>query len=185
MSEQGAGQGNPPPGWYPDPDRPGNRRWWDGLTWTDFSEPMEGAGQEPGAPGSSAPSDPGSTPAYGPPPGSYGGPPAAYGGAPGGYGGTTGFAGGAAGAGPAPAIDTWLWQSIVATVLCCLPLGIPGIVFASQAQTEINNRNYPLAQEKAKQAKTFTLISGGLGLLMWFGWIGLFFLPFMLIPMGV
>lgn len=60
-------------------------------------------------------------------------------------------------------VDTWLWQSIVATLLCCLPLGIVAIVFASQAQSAMNAGNMGEAQAKAKQAKTFTLVSVGLG----------------------
>ena len=164
MAGYGTGQGGPPPGWYPDPDRPGNRRWWDGLAWTDFSEPLDA-------------SDGGAAPSGGPPPH-----PTTSGGgySPGGGGfaaaGTTGPAGAS---GTAPNIDTWLWQSIVVTVLCCLPLGIVGIVFSSQAQTEISNRNYAVAQQKAKQAKTFTLIGGGIGLLSWLVMFGLFWLPFM------
>lgn len=62
------------------------------------------------------------------------------------------------------AIDTWLWQSIVATVACCMPLGIPAIVFSSQAQAAINMGNLAEAQRKADQAKTFVLIAAGLGL---------------------
>ena len=205
MSGSDAGQGQPPPGWYPDPDQPGNRRWWDGIAWTDFSEPVDPSGTGPasgghgdhagpdaggdagsqdlGQPGGPQGGQPGGPPG-GHPGGSPGGQgPAQVSGSPGAHVGGPTFAG-AGPVGPAPNIDTWLWQSIVATVLCCLPLGIPGIVFASQAQTEKNNGNYPLAREKAKQAKTFTLISAGLGLLMWFGWIGLFFVPFMLMPMG-
>jgi hypothetical protein len=38
-----------------------------------------------------------------------------------------------------------------------------GIIFASQAQTELGRGNYGEAQEKAKQAKTFTIIGFALG----------------------
>src|SRR5947209_5148729 len=42
------------PGWYPDPWRPGQRRWWDGTGWSDHT-------WDPAAPSSAAP--PTSTPA--------------------------------------------------------------------------------------------------------------------------
>jgi hypothetical protein len=29
----------PPPGWYPDPTRPGQLRWWDGLDWSEHRRP--------------------------------------------------------------------------------------------------------------------------------------------------
>lgn len=184
MSDQGGG--NPAPGWYDDPERPGNRRWWDGTAWTDHSEPIAGpgpagtsgaSGTPSGAPAAGGPpagaqppggQPPGAQPPVARPPGAQ--PPSATGPA---------FATAGGPAAGAPNIDTWLWQSIVATVLCCLPLGIPAIVFASQANTEVTNGNYALAQDKAKQAKTFTLIAGGLGLLFYIGWASLFFLPFM------
>ncbi len=133
------------------------------MGWTNHSEPIAG-------PGGAGPGGAGTPPGGSPPGGASGGPPAGTG-AP-----TFAAAGGGA---VAPKVDTWLWQSIVATVLCCLPLGIPAIIFASQANTEVSNGNYALAQDKAKQAKTFTLIAVGLGLLLWIGWVSAFFLPFM------
>ncbi len=75
----------------------------------------------------------------------------------------------------------WLWQSIVVTILCCLPLGVVGIIFASQANTEIGLRNWAAAQEKAKQAKTFTIIGFVLGLVAYLGSFGFLFVPFFFI----
>jgi len=123
--------GSPQPGWYPDPQVPGQQRWWDGSGWTDQTAPLAG-----GQGGVASQQPAGGQPAYAA--GAYGG------------------AGGAK-------IDTWLWQSIVATLLCCLPLGIVAIVFSSQAQSAMNVGNMAEAQAKAKQAKTFTLIAVGLG----------------------
>lgn len=121
-------QGNPQPGWYPDPQVGGQQRWWDGQGWTDHTAPLAGQG--------------------------------------------AGAMGAGAGAGAAGVkVETWLWQSIVATVLCCLPLGIVAIVFSSQAQSALNVGDLATAQAKAKQAKTFTLISAGaalLGVVVWF-----------------
>lgn len=46
------------PGWYPDPEQPGNIRWWDGMTWTNNSRPA-GPSEESGPP--SAPPGPSPT----------------------------------------------------------------------------------------------------------------------------
>ncbi len=59
--------------------------------------------------------------------------------------------------------DTWLWQSIVATVLCCLPLGIAGIVNAAKANSLVGAGDMAGAQAAAAQAKKWTLWSVGVG----------------------
>lgn len=81
-------------------------------------------------------------------------------------------------AGPAPrdastgqGPDTWLWQSIVATVLCCLPAGIVGIVHAAQAQGAVGAGDHALAREKAAKARTWTLVSVALGVAVLVIWL--------------
>ena len=59
----------------------------------------------------------------------------------------------------ASAPNPWLWQSIVATLLCCLPLGVAGIVYASRSQTAWASGDAAGAQQAAKTAKTLTLVS--------------------------
>ena len=52
----------PPANWYPDPEVPGQQRYWDGAQWTEHRAP--GAGEGPGDAGATASPDPsaGSTP---------------------------------------------------------------------------------------------------------------------------
>lgn len=61
-------------------------------------------------------------------------------------------------------VDSWLWQSIVATLLCCLPAGVVGIIFASKAQSAAAAGDIAGAQQAAKTAKTWTLVAFGFGL---------------------
>lgn len=70
--------------------------------------------------------------------------------------------------------STWLWQSIVATLFCCLPLGIVGIVYAAQAQSAVSGGRYGEAREKGDKARTWTLVAVGAGVLAWIAWIALF-----------
>jgi hypothetical protein len=144
MAEGHDGGSNPAPGWYPDPENPGNRRWWDGIAWSAFSEPLGGGTSISPATGSSVTPVSPSGPAGGPPPGSF--PPAAASGPQAG----------------APTVDPWLWQSILATLFCCLPLGVVGIVFASQSQSAMSVGQYDVARQKARTAKLCTLWSVGL-----------------------
>lgn len=134
MSDGGSPQA--PAGWYPDPDVPAQRRYWDGTRWTEHTAPGPGSSSRPaesGPPRAAVPQ------------------------------------GGWQTAEAAP--STWLWQSIAATVLCCLPAGIVAIVYAAQAQGAVNTRDYALAREKADKARTWTLVSVGVGLVFALLWL--------------
>lgn len=39
-----SGTAQPPPGWYPDPEVAGHRRYWDGARWSEHVEPEAGPG---------------------------------------------------------------------------------------------------------------------------------------------
>lgn len=49
----------------------------------------------------------------------------------------------------------YLVESILVTILCCMPLGVVGIVFASQVNTKYVAGDYAGAEESSKQAKKF------------------------------
>lgn len=55
----------------------------------------------------------------------------------------------------------WLWQSIVATLLCCLPFGIVGIIYATRVDSLYHQGRYAESEKASKNAKTWTLISVG------------------------
>lgn len=54
--------------------------------------------------------------------------------------------------------STYLWQSIVIMVLCCLPLGIPALIFATKVKPAFAAGDYVGAQEASKKAKMFCII---------------------------
>ena len=89
---------------------------------------------------------------------------------PGGYGGAVppppGF-GGAAGVPP----NNYLVPAILATIFCCLPFGIVGIVFASQVNSKWSVGDVAGANDAAAKAKLWTYVSAGVGLagvVLWF-----------------
>lgn len=87
---------------------------------------------------------------YGPPPGggqgAYGPPPG------GGYGQQPPR-------GPRPDIPNYLVQAILATICCCIPLGIPAIIYASQVNTKLAAGDIAGAQAASANAKKWSLIA--------------------------
>lgn len=63
-----------------------------------------------------------------------------------------------------PEVPNYLVWSILATIFCCLPLGIPAIVYSAQVETRLRMGDYDGAVDASEKAKTFCWISFGLGL---------------------
>ena len=63
---------------------------------------------------------------------------------------------------------TWLAESILTTLFCCLPFGVVGIVYAAQVTSLFSQGNYEAAQETSRKAGMWTKISffvgGGIAL---------------------
>jgi hypothetical protein len=83
-----------------------------------------------------------------------------------------GYGGYAQPAQPAPgSVPNYLVQSILVTILCCWPLGIPAIVFAAQVNGKLNQGDYAGALAASQKAKMFCWISFGLGLVVIAIWV--------------
>jgi len=60
---------------------------------------------------------------------------------------------------PGPPVETYLWQSIVVTLLCCLPFGIPAIVYASRVETLRNAGDLHGAMAASRSARLWCWVS--------------------------
>ncbi len=69
----------------------------------------------------------------------------------------------------------YLVESILVTILCCLPLGIVGIVFASQVNSKYDTGDFAGAEKASSQAKQFMmwgLIIGVVAIVAYFAIFG-------------
>jgi hypothetical protein len=65
---------------------------------------------------------------------------------------------------PAAEIPNYLVHAIVVTLCCCLPLGVVGLIYASQVNTKLAMGDVAGAQRASKRAKTWTLVAFILGI---------------------
>jgi len=65
---------------------------------------------------------------------------------------------------PPGTVPNYLVFAILATVFCCLPTGIPAIVFAAQVNGKLQAGDLPGAQAASNNAKIWCFVSLGLGL---------------------
>lgn len=58
-----------------------------------------------------------------------------------------------------PMPKNWLIESILATIFCCLPFGIAGIVNATKVESYYYAGDYAAAEKASKNAKKWTMVS--------------------------
>jgi hypothetical protein len=71
------------------------------------------------------------------------------------------------GLGPA---KSYLAQSIIVTVLCCMPAGVPAIVYSAMTMSKNGEGDYETAQKYSKNAMMWAWISFGIGFVVGIGW---------------
>jgi hypothetical protein len=65
---------------------------------------------------------------------------------------------------PNQQIPNYLVQAILVTILCCLPLGIPAIIYSAQVNGKLASGDIAGAMAASKNAKLFCWISFWVGL---------------------
>ena len=61
-------------------------------------------------------------------------------------------------------VPTYLAQSILVTIFCCMPFGIVAIVYSAQVNSKLKAGDYAGAVECSNKAKTWGWVSFGIGL---------------------
>ena len=61
----------------------------------------------------------------------------------------------------------YLVLSIISTLCCCLPFGVVGIVFSAKINSSMTAGNLEEAQNNAKMARIWIIVSFAIGLLTW------------------
>ena len=61
---------------------------------------------------------------------------------------------------------TYFWQAILVTILCCLPLGIPAIIYAAQVENRWRNGDIDGALRSSKNARNFAFLAFVIGLIV-------------------
>lgn len=56
-----------------------------------------------------------------------------------------------------PPPKTWLVESILATLFCCLPFGVIGIIYAAKVETDWYAGRKEMALNDSRMAKTWTM----------------------------
>lgn len=82
----------------------------------------------------------------------------------------------------------WLVESILATLFCCLPFGIVGIINAAKVNSAFDGGDVAGAMKASADAKKWTRISFIIGIVMWIiliAWYGYMFYAMSQAGMGL
>ncbi|MEP0814838.1 MAG: CD225/dispanin family protein [bacterium] len=66
---------------------------------------------------------------------------------------------------PPPQVKNWLVEAIIATICCCVPLGVVSIIFAAQVNTKLAQGDYAGAVSSSNNARLFFILALVLGLI--------------------
>tara|TARA_R110002073_G_scaffold17446_1_gene65613 strand:- start:5426 stop:5704 length:279 start_codon:yes stop_codon:yes gene_type:complete len=66
-----------------------------------------------------------------------------------------------------PRPNSYLALAIISTILCCLPIGIVSIIYATKVNSSYEDGNYDEAINASKNAKTWGLVSIGIAVIGW------------------
>jgi hypothetical protein len=72
-----------------------------------------------------------------------------------------------------PQIPNYLWQSIVVTVMCCLPFGVVAIVYSAKVDTLVAQDDIAGAMAASNSAKTWATVGAIIGAILTIGMLGL------------
>lgn len=76
-----------------------------------------------------------------------------------------------------PFSENWLVEAILVTILCCLPFGVVGIIFAAQVNSKQQAGDMEGAEKARREAAKWTKIGFWVGL----AWVLLIFLFYFVI----
>ena len=72
---------------------------------------------------------------------------------------------------PRPQVSNYLVPAILCTVFCCLPFGIPAIIFAAQVNSKLQVGDFAGATESSRKAKMWCWLAFWFGLIPTVLWI--------------
>ncbi|GAB3340926.1 hypothetical protein GCM10027299_54750 [Larkinella ripae] len=75
-----------------------------------------------------------------------------------------------------PKPKNWLVESILATLFCCLPFGIAGIINAANVDSRYANGDFTGAKRASDEAAKWTKVSFFVAIGLWIVYMGLFFI---------